>query len=348
VNVLTDPEHCGQCGASCASGAFCSNGACANECGAGTIECGPLCVNPVSDPAHCGGCDQACASDELCAGGNCVAQCPGVLVACLGGCVELDTDPNHCGGCGQKCAEGPCVSGSCRCTDGVKNGDETGPDCGGSCQACSVPVDADLVAYWRLDGDAQDASGNGNHGTVYGATSVTGKLGQGYQIAEGACIAVPDSSSLDMVGSSGFSMLAWIQHAGGCIADRGILVNKEETYEIGVECATNLLQEAIQLSDGAWTWLGTGAISTTTWQHVAITWDGTTVRHYVDATEVFSRSMSGVFADRTTGLGIGCRSVPADASGPGGSFFYGVIDEVALYKRGLFASEITAYYQATK
>ena len=203
------------------------------------------------------------------------------------------------------------------------------------------------MGYWPLNGDAQDFSGNGNHGVVHGATLAPGKIGQGYSITSG-CISVPDSASLDMVGKSGFTLLAWVQNAGGCASDRGIVLNKEETYEIGIECATNLLQEAIQLSDGLWSWAGTGAVSVGSWQHVAVTWDGATVRHYVDGAEVYTRALAGAFADRATGLGIGCRSVPADASAAGGSFFLGVIDEVAVYSRGLSAAEVQAHHQAAQ
>ncbi len=35
-----------------------------------------------------------------------------------------------------------------------------------------------LVGEWHFDGDAKDSSGNGNDGTVYGATFVDGKFGK--------------------------------------------------------------------------------------------------------------------------------------------------------------------------
>jgi hypothetical protein len=373
IDVFKDPANCGTCGKICGAGEVCSLGTCAVECGGGTQFCGSFCVNVATDPAHCGACDTACLSGQLCAGGSCVAQCPGTLQPCLGGCVDTQKDPKHCGACGSKCAVGGCAGGSCHCGDGAQNGDETGVDCGGSCLPCQLgggckvitdcvnglactagscwlapPLDAELVAFWRLEGNAQDASGNGNHGTVFGATSTSGKLGKGYLFDGSACIAVPDSSSLDMIGKSGFSLLAWVQNAGGCSSDRGIVLNKENTYEVGVECSQNLFQEAIQLSDGNWFWSGTGALTTESWHHVAVTWDGVTVRHYINGSEVFTRALSGSFDDRSTGLGIGCRSVPPDASAPGGSYFVGAIDEVAVYSRGLSAAEVQGYYQATK
>jgi hypothetical protein len=34
-----------------------------------------------------------------------------------------------------------------------------------------------LVGWWGFNGNAQDGSGNGNHGTVNGATLTTDRLG---------------------------------------------------------------------------------------------------------------------------------------------------------------------------
>lgn len=49
----------------------------------------------------------------------------------------------------------------------------------------AVDLTRGLLAYWPLDGDAQDASGYGNHGTVYGATptaGITGAPGTAYSL----------------------------------------------------------------------------------------------------------------------------------------------------------------------
>lgn len=35
-----------------------------------------------------------------------------------------------------------------------------------------------LVAHYTFDGDARDSSGNGNHGTVHGATLVEDRFGR--------------------------------------------------------------------------------------------------------------------------------------------------------------------------
>jgi hypothetical protein len=69
---------------------------------------------------------------------------------CNGKCVNFQIDNHNCGTCGTICGSGDvCHKGKCisankgikaNCTDGVKNGDETGVDCGGSCQPCPQQV----------------------------------------------------------------------------------------------------------------------------------------------------------------------------------------------------------------
>ena len=132
-------------------------------------------------------------------------------------------------------------------------------------------------------------------------------------------------------------------------ANHVIVLNKEDAYEVGVHCLDAFVQEAIQIEGVGWTWNGTGLAPLDIWQHVAITWDGTTVRHYLNAAEVFSRPQLGELPNRATGLGIGCRDVEAN----GGtalirSFFSGDIDEVAIYARALTAGEIQAYHELSK
>jgi len=211
------------------------------------------------------------------------------------------------------------------------------------------PLDDALVGFWRFEGGAEDASGNGNDGMVVNATTVPGQVGSAYNFSDGACITIPDSASLDMTGSSTLTMMAWVRFTGGCTEDRGIVLNKEDAYELAVHCLDSRVQEAIQIETLGWAWNGTGLASLDIWQHVAITWDGTTVRHYLNAVEVFSRAQAGALPDRATGFGIGCRDVEAN----GGtalirSFFSGDIDELAVYSRALTAAEIQSYHEQSK
>lgn len=228
------------------------------------------------------------------------------------------------------------------------------------------PPPAGLVGYWSFDqagATLPDESDNGNTATVHGAEPIDGKVGLAYQFDGTACITAPDSSSLAMVNGTALSLIAWVNLplAMTCPQDRldagfinwGVIVAKNGEYEHGVYCGgMPLYQESISTSGdgGAWVWNGATPLTQGSWHHVAITWDGTTVRHYLDGVQVDSRAVAGKLktAFGVTGLTIGCGNAQGDGSSPGGYPFIGTIDEVALYQRALGLDEITAYYAATK
>jgi hydrogenase maturation factor HypE len=78
---------------------------------------------------------------------------------------------------------------------------------------------------------------------------------------------------------------------------------------------------------------GTGALALNAWTHVAATYDGATLRLYVNGTQAASRSVSGSIATSSGPLRIGGNSV-------WGEWFQGRIDEVRVYDRALSGAEI--------
>ncbi len=129
---LTKVNNCGGCDIVCNSTngeAACTNRQCTITCVPGFSDCDGLvttgCETNLSDDvAHCGACGAGCTPQNvtkpICSAGNCG------YAACLPGYSDCDAKPNN--GC-----ETPAPS--C-CKDGVKNGNETGVDCGGNCPPC--------------------------------------------------------------------------------------------------------------------------------------------------------------------------------------------------------------------
>jgi hypothetical protein len=117
-----------------------------------------MCSNPAApNNTPCTDGD-ACTTGDSCQAGSCV---PGTPVTCapLDSCHVAGTCDSSTGVCsnptamdGTACTSGgspgTCQTGTCAtCTDGIKNGNETGVDCGGSCPACpavnsTTPADA--------------------------------------------------------------------------------------------------------------------------------------------------------------------------------------------------------------
>lgn len=159
VDVDTDPNNCGGCGQTCASG-VCANGVCGTGCRPGTTQ---SCYDGPSGTLGVGICQagvQTCQADgtwgpcqgeitpqpETCNGldDNCdglvdTNACAAGLTCCSGsgGCVDLNSNASNCGACGQQCAPGiECVGGICgagtSCDDGnICTADILNPD--GTC-----------------------------------------------------------------------------------------------------------------------------------------------------------------------------------------------------------------------
>ena len=146
VNTKTDILHCGKCGGKCAAGQVCSAGACALTCAVGFSDCSGSCVKTQTDGQHCGTCGNACAAGQVCSAGSCGKACGNGTIdigeQCdgtqLGG--KSCTSLGYAGGvlkCDSSCALD--TKACFKCTDKLKNGDETDVDCGGTvCPACSA------------------------------------------------------------------------------------------------------------------------------------------------------------------------------------------------------------------
>jgi len=76
------------------------------------------------------------------------------------------------------------------------------------------------------------------------------------------------------------------------------------------------------------------------WYHVAGTWDGTTIKAYVNGKEGVSIAMGGKINIPDTNLNIGSYNNGA------GEFFGGAIDEVCIYNRALSIAEINQNFES--
>ena len=182
---------------------------------------------------------------------------------------------------------------------------------------------------------AADGSGNGNGGTVNGATRTTdGRYGSAL-----AFDGVNDSVDLPGLGSfykTGFTLEAWVRKQSAATDDNGVV----GTWVGGTQGGGPMLWVS---SNGIWTGtLATGLANYLTsgqapvagqWQHVAFSYNGSTARFYVNGTEVANRSFTGNVGDSNTWR-IGAYGSTAMG------FFDGTIDEVRIYNRALTQTEI--------
>jgi Concanavalin A-like lectin/glucanases superfamily len=78
---------------------------------------------------------------------------------------------------------------------------------------------------------------------------------------------------------------------------------------------------------------GTTGLAANAWSHLALTYDGNSMKLYVNGQLVSSQQLTGALMSTTGGLSIGGNTM-------WGEYFNGLIDEVRIYSRALTATEI--------
>ena len=201
------------------------------------------------------------------------------------------------------------------------------------------PAPVGLVMSLSFDtGTATDISGNDNHGTINGAVAAPGRVGPGALRFDGVndMVVVPNSDSLGL--ETGMTLEAWVNPSARTGWHTVML--KEGTGTFAYEMYSNnpeINRPAAYFMDEAGALraiTGTAALPLNTWSHLATTWDGTTMRLYVNGVQVRSALRAGPMLATDGQLSIGGNLVW------GGEFFAGMMDEVKIYDRALTAAEI--------
>ena len=139
---------------------------------------------------------------------------------------------------------------------------------------------------------------------------------------------IPDSASLHL--SSAMTLEAWVDPATTTAAWRDVIYKGNDNYYL--EGTSD--QSGRPGGGGTFgTTVGTSALPVNTWTHLAVTYDKTTVRLYVNGTQVSSLAATGAIASSTNPLSIGSDAI-------WGQYFSGLIDDVRVYNTALTAAQI--------
>jgi len=204
---------------------------------------------------------------------------------------------------------------------------------------------AGLLAYYPFDGDAEDKTGNGHHGTLQGPPSWTAAAapidgGTAALDFDGTdYVNVPDDG--DLSGLSELTVSCWFKaddfepHAG----QKACLVSKDsqgdgdsgnDSFALYLDKATS---GEVTVEAHLWGMGGSPAgvlavpqnLATGVWCHAAMTYDGATIRLLLDGREIGTAAFSGTLNTNA--------SVPVrvgQCSGPATRYFDGTIDEVKI------------------
>jgi hypothetical protein len=239
---------------------------------------------------------------------------------------------------------GYCSFADPSCAGGRRFGDHASALSGTCVSAADDAAAPAPVSHWRFDetagATAADSIGDNPGTLINGPLWITGRVG-GAVALDGVddSILVAHDPTLDLVDA--LTIEAWIQTD---VTELAYIVAKNEDYLLAMPYALLLggtspggklgaiLQDTTYDSDyippiGEWT-------------HVAMAWDGATVRLFANGVEVAALAHTATPAPNTWPLRIGARGDEGGATST--LHFQGAVDEVRIWNRALAPDELAA------
>lgn len=214
-----------------------------------------------------------------------------------------------------------------------------------------------LIAYWPMDGDANDASGNNHHGTLFGPTRTADRFGNpnsaysfdgidDYIVVENSELLNPENISI----SCWYKTISFEGDGNNGIVEKAFTshVSPHYQYHLGVTgdlyTYSSVARFAIDISIGStdrrlhteehfW--------DVGEWYFLCATYDGISYKLFVNNILIDEMTISGSVDNFGQDLYIG-------RLGNRPAFTPGVIDDVRIYNRALTEDEIDVFYTETR
>ncbi|HZZ72519.1 MAG TPA: LamG domain-containing protein [Pirellulales bacterium] len=202
-----------------------------------------------------------------------------------------------------------------------------------------------VVGYWKLDetsgSTASDASvnllsGTLNHFTFDSSGIPSGKVGYALQF-DGSSNYISRTNSTVLQLTKAISMAAWIKGGGwGSTTNVNAIIRKGEggpnNYQLAIQ--NGYLAVGLDAVDGSLAH-GNTHLQTGVWYHVVGTWDGTTVKLYVNG------ALDNSTTTHAAPLGTDTRALYIGGQLGGTGYFNGTLDDLRLFNYALEQDEIT-------
>ena len=213
-------------------------------------------------------------------------------------------------------------------------------------QVPSYLPSAGLQAYYPFDGNANDATGNGNHGINFGATLTTDRTmtsSKAFQFAGNARIQIPDS--VLKFNSRIISINAWVNY--GNTATTMIVTRRKWSNASSEQFSFDTKAFNVKRNGGCapavgWATSNHGVLpSVGTWAMITVSYDGRFMKQYLNGVLRKTEDLG------TNVLMDSCQGADIIIGGTWQSFpFYytGKIDDISIYDRELSSTEITKIY----
>lgn len=202
----------------------------------------------------------------------------------------------------------------------------------------SAKIDPDTaVGVWLFDegagNNATDSSGKGNDGTINGAKWKDGKFGDGLEFDGAQSVSIDSTPDLQL--GDEHTMMAWFYATDIASWRQLIAKNNEYLLRIDPPGEGNKMSSFVHI--GGWEpRASAGVPDTDTWIHFAATYEKAANSNqlvvYVNGERAGSNTRAGNPAGNADPVTIGRWN--------NGSYFFGIIDEVAIFKAVLTADDL--------
>lgn len=230
---------------------------------------------------------------------------------------------------------------------------------------------ANLVAYWRFDGDATDASGNGHNGQLktgwVGSTVATatdggtlpvlvadryGVANKAYDFNNAAYVEVPYDASLR---PGSFTISAWVKvHATN---SGNFIVSLDRWHGYKFQLQSNNFPYLTVFTDNGYLDVddNPGTVTLETWTQVIVSFTSGTMKFYINGKLIKTVTPTGnptpLAAPVPFAIGNELPKSTYNFTDPnsdnyfyGGNFMVGSIDDVRLYNKVLSDAEVNSLY----
>src|SRR3989344_8892334 len=185
-------------------------------------------------------------------------------------------------------------------------------------------VDDNTLALWHFNegegNTAYDETNNENDGTITGATWTEGKYGNGLVFdGNNDLISVPYQRVLI---PEHLTLEAWVKKSSNA---RGSVISKNGPYYLGFINEDNKIRGAVYINNVGWVEVdGNTELELNRWYHIAMTYDGESIKVYVNGVEDGATERTGNILITGQALYIGWGE-------PGVNFYFnGAIDEARI------------------
>ena len=214
-----------------------------------------------------------------------------------------------------------------------------------------IPTDG-LVAYYPFNGNANDESGNGHHGTVNGATLKSDRndvqnSSYGFDGLDDYISINSNNNQLDFFGNCCLTISAWI-NLDNTDNQYGILTNTvsnniHQQYALKVDSNSKLYFLA---GDGLFESNGfnysSSDINNGQWTHTLVSYDGNKLKLYLNGNLDYENQIIDNFPESPSSVAF-----IGNSWGSNNDFFPGQIDDVGIWNRALTEKEIQKLFNSS-